>query len=205
MRLFDWSRKPPPAARLDAVIVPAGAIDGTEPDLPMYVGMFVSNALSWSALYERDELPFEALLVAHLEYYRAEVNNGGHAQFVGNSDWDPDIRADIALGLSTLGLDEAARIFADLEAFDAAEPARFERSHGESDEIDPFFFALDDRFNGPVEAALARANEDWARTRPWLRGMPDAEYFRTRAFVPPPHPARDQRIEALGRRGKNRS
>jgi hypothetical protein len=187
---------------IDEVVVPASTVypESDPHNLPLHVSMFVNHALSFSAEYVCDELPREALLAAHVALYVGEVNNGGHAQFVGNIDWDAEIRAHIREGLATLGLDEAGRIFADLEAFAVAEPRGFERISGGAYEIETFFFALDDRFNGPVADSIVAANTAWIKTRSWLRTIPDADYYRIRGWETPPHPLREARIEARRRR-----
>ena len=77
----------------------------------MYISMFVNHALH-TAMYRREELPREALIAATLGDYLGEVDNGGHAQFVGNICWCAEHRADIREGLAILGLDAAARVFA---------------------------------------------------------------------------------------------
>ena len=185
---------------MDGVVVPASAVAGGERDLPMYVAMHVTSALDSGAMYERSELPREALLAAQVEYYRSEVDNGGHPQFIVNSGWCAEDRANLREGLALLGVEEATRIFADLEAFAAAEPERFDRCCPGTDEgIDPFFSALDARFNGGVSDAISAANAAWIKARPWLRTLPDADYFRTRAWEPPPHPRREARIAARRR------
>jgi hypothetical protein len=213
--LLNWRNRS--QYRVEEVPVPAHAVaDGATPyDLPMYVSMFVSHALR-SAMYRHDELPREALLASHVFDYMGEVNNGGHAQFVGNTGWDPDFRADVREGLAVLGLDEAARIFADLEAFAKAEPQRFRHIGGmgsaalanlfrpgsEPETIDPYFHELDDRFYKGVGESIPAVVSAWLRTRPWLRVLPDAEYTRIRGWKIPDHPLRDVRFEAWRRRSK---
>jgi hypothetical protein len=164
-------------------------------------------------MYTRDELPREALLATHVYGYMGEVNNGGHAQFVANTGWDPDMRGDIREALATLGLGEAARIFADLEAFAKNEPARFRcigsmgsaalanlfRPGSEPETIDPYFHDLDNRFYRTVGDSIVVANSAWLETRPWLRTIPDEEYARIHGWKMPDHPQRDARRAAWRR------
>lgn len=215
MALLNWRNRS--IRRIDAVVVPALAVaDGGSPhELPGYVAMFVRHALD-DAMYTRDELPREALLATHVYGYMGEVNNGGHAQFVGNTGWDPDMRDDIREALATLGLDEAARIFADLEAFATNEPARFRciggmgsaalanlfRPGSEPETIDPYFHDLDDRFYQTVGDSIVLATSAWLRTRPWLHTIADEEYARIHGWKMPDHPQRDARREAWRRRSK---
>ncbi|HYK02157.1 MAG TPA: hypothetical protein VE974_10400 [Thermoanaerobaculia bacterium] len=132
MSLVNWRRR---QDRIEEVFVPESALaEGDHPrHLPMYISYCVSHALQ-SGLYLRDELPREALIASTLGDYLGEVDNGGHAQFVGNICWCEEHRSDIREGLAILGLDEAARIFSDLETFAKRTPKRFARSHGEAHE-----------------------------------------------------------------------
>ena len=214
MGLFNWRNRS--IHRIDAVVVPERVLGDGDPDsLPLYVSMFVRHALD-NAMYTRDELPREALLATHVYDYVGEVNNGGHAQFVANTGWDPDMRNDIREALATLGLDVAARIFADLEAFAENEPARFRciggmgsaalanlfRPGSEPETIDPYFHELDLRFYETVGDAIVVADSAWLKTRPWLRTIPDEEYHRIHGWKMPDHPQRDARREAWRRRSK---
>jgi len=124
--------------RIDEVVVPEEALsEERNVELPMYVSMFVRHALE-RAMYLREELPREAVIAATLERYQGEVNNGGHAQFVANVGWYAEYRADIREGLAILGLNDAARIFADLEIFAELEPKRLATAGEAADKIDPY-------------------------------------------------------------------
>ena len=215
MGLLNWRSRSP--YRIDQVVVPEDTFaEGTSRYMQMtYVQMFVNHALD-TAMWARHELPREALIAAHVADYLGEVNNGGHAQFVANTGWDVDMRADIREGLSMLRLDEAARIFADLEAFAVAEPERFRciggmgsaalanlmRPGSEPQTIDPYFHELDDRFFGTPSESIADAIGSWLETRPpWLRVVPDAEYNGPiPGWKTPDHPLRDARWRARWRR-----
>jgi hypothetical protein len=154
-------------------------------------------------MYLREELPREALIASTLGDYLGEVDNGGHAQFVGNICWCEEHRSDIREGLAILGLDEAARIFADLETFAARSPRRFRRNHGEAHEQDPYFHELDLRLYGPVEKTIDDALPAWIKTRPWLRTMPDEDYRRLPGWETPNHTLRETRLEER-RRGSEK-
>jgi hypothetical protein len=182
--------------RIDEVFVRESAlVEGDHArHLPMYISFLVKHALD-SGMYRRDELPREALIVSTLGDYLGEVDNGGHAQFVGNVCWCVDHRGDIREGLAILGLNEAACIFADLEAFAERKPRRFARNCGQSHEQDPYFRELDRRFHGPVEESIDVALRTWIKTRPWLRTMPDEDYFRIPGWETPNHTLREARRE----------
>ena len=187
--------------RVEEVVVPEEALsEERDPrELPMYVSMFVRHALQ-TAMYLREELPREAVIAATLGKYLAEVDDGGHAQFVANVGWYAEYRADIREGLAILGLNDAARIFADLEIFAELEPERFATNGEAAHEIDPYFHELDRRFYGPVRDAIDAALPAWIRTRPWLRTMPEAEYVRRQL---PNHRLREERLER--RRGGDKN
>ena len=191
--LVNWRRR---QDRIDEVIVPESAMSEEDHPrhLPTYIAYCVNHAIV-SGMYRRDELPREALIASTLGEYLGEVDNGGHAQFVGNICWCAEHRSDVREGLAILGLPEAARIFADLEQFADRHPRRFARNHGTADEQDPYFDELDRRFYGPVEESIDAVLSPWIRTRTWLRTMPDAEYFRTRAWETPNHVLHAERLE----------
>ena len=197
MVLLNWRSR---SQRIHDVVVPARAVaDGSYPlELMMAVSAFVNHALG-SAMYLRDELPREALIADNLADYLGAVNNGGHVQFVGDM-WCDEFRADIRDGLAILGLDDAGRIFADLEAFSEAEPDRFASWDGQGREIDPFFEELDLRFYGSVAESIEAATTTWLETRPWLRVMADADYARIEGWKTPDHPLRNARVEVRRRR-----
>jgi hypothetical protein len=191
MSLVNWKRR---QDRIDEVFVPESALDDEDHprQLPMYISYCVHHALG-SGMYLRDELPREALIASTLGDYLGEVDNGGHAQFVNNICWCEGHRADVREGLAILELDEAARIFSDLETFAARKPRRFARSYGPAQ--DRYFDELDRRFYGPVEDSIDVALPAWIKTRPWLRTMPDEDYSRIQGWQTPNHTLREARLE----------
>lgn len=191
MSLVPWRRR---LDRIDEVVVPESVLDGDDDpaNLRMYLAMFVDHALG-TAMYRREELPREAVIAATLGAY---LNAGGHAEFVKNVCWCAEHRADMREGLAILGLDEAARIFKDLEVFAVLEPERFARTYGNGAdiEIDPYFYELDAR-TAAIFGSIDDALRAWVLSRPWLRTMPDEEYGRTRAWETPHHRLREERLE----------
>jgi hypothetical protein len=53
----------------------------------------------------------DALLSYYVDYYLAEVNNGGFAQFVYNTAWKPRVVALVKQGLSAIGALKHAELF----------------------------------------------------------------------------------------------
>lgn len=166
----------PPAA-INAILVPESLHRSDDPhDLPNAVVQFVNRTIH-EGFYERGELPVEALWSYNVDYYLAQVNNGGHGQFAGNSRWLEAIVMDIQDGLEAMGLAEALGIFRDLMRFAADEPDRFVRAAegGGFGEIDPVIRALDDRFFASPSSTIAPGNGRWLRSLPNLIVLPDAE------------------------------
>ena len=191
MGLFKWLTR---AVRIDQVPVPENTVTGTEPYLPLYVSMFVHHVLG-TAMYLPAEVPREVLLAAYVNNYVGDVNNGGHYQFAGNFEWDEEVRELVREGLATLGLEEAMRIFAELEAYARPEPDPFPGGP-----MDPFLNELDTRFYNGVGKAIEAANTAWIKTRPWLRPVPQEEYFQTMRI--PDHPLREARLEQRRRQNE---
>ncbi|HEX8553223.1 MAG TPA: hypothetical protein VF695_00820 [Sphingomonas sp.] len=182
--MWSWGRKqqaspeppqsPPPVTD---IIVSQSLFDSDDPhDLPYAVVEYV-NYLIHTAGYERDELPREALWSFYVDYYLAQVNNGGHGQFAGNSGWREATVVDIQSGLEAMGLDEALEVFEGLMLFAHEHPDRFVAAAeaGGFGDIDPVIRDLDDRFFAGPSHAIAPANGAWLRELPNLRVVPDAE------------------------------
>lgn len=146
-------------------------------DLAAGVVTFVNDMLG-EGQYLRDEIPREAFIAYHLDYYVGQVNNGGHAQFAGNSGWKAEANADIRDGLALIGEHEAAAIFADFERFaeanpeafaEAAEGCGFEGTWRHTEAFDTRFYA------GPG-TSIPASSAAWLRGLPILRPVPDADY-----------------------------
>ena len=193
MSLVNWRRR---QDRIDEVFVPESALaEGVDPrELPSFISFCVKHALD-TAMYRREELPREALIASTLGDYLNEVDNGGHAQFIGNICWCEEHRSDIREGLAILGVEEAARVFADLEAFAKRTPKRFASYRRPWKERDPYFDELDRRLWGPVEESIDAALPAWIKTQPWLRTLPNEEYSRIPGWQTPHHTLREERLE----------
>ncbi|MEM1045116.1 MAG: DUF4375 domain-containing protein [Pseudomonadota bacterium] len=79
----------PPSGQLSTILVrqsiAEAATSGSSPyDLIQEVINY-TNFLMEKGLYRREEMPREAVQAYHADYYLAQVNNGGHSQFIGNS------------------------------------------------------------------------------------------------------------------------
>jgi hypothetical protein len=81
---------------------------------------FVNWALQ-EAYLVGGEFPQEALWAYYADYYRAQVSNGGHAQFVGNSGFTPIVLGNCLRGLQAIGAIDQFAILQDLIALEGVE------------------------------------------------------------------------------------
>lgn len=175
------------AHRIDHVIVSEAALASSDPfSLTYAVLRFVDSAER--AGYRDDELPEEAVLAARVETYVGEVLNGGHGQWVSNTDGEKPLREAVRRGLAIIGCDAALAIFDDLDRFAERHPQRYQASFGSADDIDPYYFELDTRFFELPEHAVRTELAAWLRTREWLVAIPDADHAALRGDYVPQHP-----------------
>lgn len=165
-------RRAYPAEPVTFVFVHQSSIDDPDPwSVTLDVGDFVAHMVQ-SCRYRVEDLPHLGFVSAWTNYYVGEVQNGGHAQFIGNSEADPDVRAYVREGLRILDLREHIAIFAELEAYALAEPESF----AECDWNDTVLQALDDKFFAlPIER-FAKRHHDWLVSSDWVRALPDSQY-----------------------------
>ena len=82
----------------------------------------LTGATSWTAggFYNIDELPEEVLLSYFVDYYDAQVQQGGLENFILASHWNEDTNAYIRKGLERMGADRHLALFLELEITIAA-------------------------------------------------------------------------------------
>jgi hypothetical protein len=155
---------------------------------------FVNHAAG-PAMFRREELPQEALRAFHVDFYVAQVNNGGHGQFAHNSRWEERVLRDIEEGLARLDVPEAVEIFGSFRTFAVAEPVRFRRTFEGSGfgDIDPFVERLDRRYYDGVGRELSRALRDWIAGWACLRPLDDHGYRAAMHGLPECNPERAAR------------
>ena len=146
-------------------------------DLAAAVVRFVTDMLA-EGQYLRDELPREAFIAHHLDYYVGQVNNGGHAQFAGNSGWRAEVNADIRDGLALIGEQAAAAIFAECERIAAEQPKAFAKAAEGCGFAGTWQLmeALDTAFYAGPGKSIPAANAAWLRRLPIVRVVPDVDY-----------------------------
>jgi len=178
-------------SRCPSIIVRQSSLDdgGDRYALAQDLVNFVNHALR-DAMFRRDELPQDALRAFHVDYYIAQVNNGGHGQFAYNSRWEEPPLRDIGEGLAAIGLTEAIEIFKSFQTYAVLEPARFQRTLDGAGfgEIDPFVERLDQRFYAGVGKALGQALRQWIARLPSLRPLDDTHYREAMQDLPAQNP-----------------
>lgn len=171
---------------LGSIIVPQSAVDSDSVhSLSQAVVDFVNHTIH-TALFERTEFPVEAMQAFHVDYYLAQVNNGGHGQFAANSRWADFILEDIKLGLAGISFEPVSKLFSELVFFSTSEPTRFQTimQGGGFGEIDPFIQRLDQQFYAGLNDDLAKAAKSWIASLECLLVLPDEQYRSVMSDLP---------------------
>jgi len=145
--------------------------------LPMDVQLFVFE-LTQRAKLPKESIPREAVLSAAVHNYIGEVENGGQNGFIGNSGWSAELLDEIRAGLKLIGLSEISEIFAELEAYEKSDPARFHAS----DWTDEVLQKLDDRMR-PLCQEAHRIHAAWLLSLPNIRIVPDSDFPHVRQAI----------------------
>jgi hypothetical protein len=164
------------------VIVPRSAFEAArQPDqahrLVQALVTFV-NAMTGQGLYTRDELLPKATQAFHADYYLAQVNNGGHGQFIHNSmaniDYAlTDVRAALAAIQTEPYTSIGERLIADVAARRDPVTRKIDLSMREPDvlsALDHEFYAAD------KEKPFSNLLAGWIAGWPELRAVDDADY-----------------------------
>lgn len=151
---------------------------------------FVNYALTECA-YTLEELPQDAVRTYYADYYLAQVLNGGHAQFVGNSHWTERHLVYIEQGLAAIGLTEAMAVFARLRAMPARYGLDFTRdlTSEDYDLTEVEFKELDSIFFERLQNQILHGLSDWIITWPTLLPAQTAELseYRKRLLIENPN------------------
>lgn len=97
------------------------AFDSSDPYDIVYSNVRFLNGLLERHLNNAELCP-QALTSYHVDFYFAQIQNGGFSQFVYNSRWDPAVVADVGKGLRTIGCSQHAKLFRKCEALLAQFP-----------------------------------------------------------------------------------
>jgi Domain of unknown function (DUF4375) len=167
--------------RLTTVIVRRPAYDAaSQPDkaylLTAAVVDYVNDLMS-AGVYTRHEVPAGAMQAYHADYYLAQVNNGGHSQFIRNAGaLLPTTSADALAGLEAMGAQAQHRILADMMAWVKANPDEAAVQNGFSvraarlDDLDKQFYAAE------REMPMTQFSARWIAIWPGLRSVAADQY-----------------------------
>ncbi|WP_072373927.1 hypothetical protein [Hyphomicrobium sp. NDB2Meth4] len=197
---FFGKRDEPPSVR--KIIASRSAYESPDPSKIVQQTVDFVNAMLQRGAYLRSEIPINAMRSYHVDYYLAQVSNGGHGQFVGNSRWQPLVVEDISVGLDAMGAKPFVGIFRDLRALMDGDPERG-RAIGAAFGFgppDPAEAALDKRyFAQDAYKTLLPANAAWLRTLPELKVVPDEVYPTEIGAICNANPQRTARLAARRR------
>ncbi|RIV87953.1 DMP19 family protein [Aurantiacibacter zhengii] len=131
---------------IDSVIVRAGHAGADDPELLCMDIADFTFAMMQSGRYPMASIPQPALMGAAFKIYVGEVYNGGHAQFIGNSEWGADDVGLVSACLKHVEIPQVERIYADLLAYERTSPKTFHKADWRDqvlDALDKRLFALD--------------------------------------------------------------
>ncbi|HSM41951.1 MAG TPA: DUF4375 domain-containing protein [Afifellaceae bacterium] len=184
------------------VIVRRSALDAVRADPGAYdlVGAVVDfvNAMFEHGCYRRDEISQKALGAYHADYYLAQVNNGGHSQFIRNCGRNaPFVWADASAGLEAMGASDQAGLLDRMITWAEANPEKVARQTGfnggraaELDELDTAFYAAE------KVAPMIRRSTAWIFGWPELRAVDDGDYEQAMNHMAFLNPTRGERLIA---------
>lgn len=137
--------------RSTTVVVPHRALEAAQdPEKADYLTAAVVdyvNEIQRTGAYTRDELPVVSMQAYHTDYYFAQVMNGGHSQFIGNTGVAmlPTTSADALAGLKAMGANAQHQILQEMMAWVKANANEAAAQNGFSQRA-PALEALDTRF-----------------------------------------------------------
>lgn len=162
--------------RFEDIPVPESAVQSGDPYDLVFAIVTLVNRTIFQGGFVREEVPDAILSSYGVDYYLAQVHNGGHSQFAANSGLLDTTLADIRAGLAAMGDPVAASIFHDFEARRAADPARFDAAIASGPYAEHMLDDLDTRFFAGPSKTLLATNAAWLRTLPRLRPIADDRY-----------------------------
>lgn len=168
--------------RLSTVVVPRDALEAAhDPEnADSLTGAVVDyvNAIQRTGIYARHEMPAVAMQAYHADYYLAEVLNGGHSQFIGNTGLAmlPTTAGDALAGLKAMGATAQHQILQEMIAWveenpdEAAEQDGFSQRAATLDELDERFYEAEGQ--QPMTPLAARWITGWSE----LRAVPQEQF-----------------------------
>lgn len=147
--------------------------------------VIMSNIDTLNGLFEHyieyDEVSAEALYSYFVDYYLAQVNNGGFSQFVYNTGWDAFMVKHVRDGLKAMNATQHSALFEQsanlIEQFSDEQFEQFLEGEyfGENQQRD-VLNSFDDQFFALKESEdLIEINSQWLRQHPKLRAVDEGE------------------------------
>lgn len=190
-----------------SVIVSQASLASDDPYDIVYSNITFLNALQ-SEHFADAELSADALRSYFVDYYLAQVNNGGFSQFVYNSGWEENTVVAVREGLQAMGATEHHELFrksasiVDQLGPDGLKNYLASEYFGENEQRD-ILNAFNDKFFELCEREdLIQLNSDWLRSLPNLvvmtvdemkqevkrraQALPDRETRKARALANEP-------------------
>jgi hypothetical protein len=153
------------------------------------------NEIQRTGAYTRDELPEVAMQAYHADYYFAQVQNGGHSQFIRNTGVAmlSTTAGDALAGLKAMGASEQHRILLEMMAWVTANPGEAEAQNGFTQRA-AALNSLDTRFyeaerQQPMTPLAAR----WIASWPELQAVASDQYASEIERLAQLHPHWSQR------------
>ncbi|WP_425101747.1 DMP19 family protein [Tropicibacter sp. S64] len=160
------------------IIVPQSAMDALPDPAPLVQAVVnYVNHMQSKGRYKRGELPEAALQAFHTDFYLAQVNNGGHAQFVHNAFSIIDLTLDdVTKGLKAMGAQDYLILARAAQKWVQENPEEAKQQTGFTGGIAPALKRLDRPFyqldrKTPLQGFIA----SWIAAHPALQVVPDAE------------------------------
>ncbi|KAA8731677.1 DUF4375 domain-containing protein [Acinetobacter qingfengensis] len=186
---------------LNHILVTQESLDQTEPNCIVENNIDILNAL-FERYVQAEEVPQAALQSYYIDYYLAQIENGGFAQFVYNTGWHPDIIQWIEDGLQAIGADRHLQLFKQnseilhqftpdqLEQFLEGEYFGENQQRDTLNAFDETFYRLNEQEN------LATLNQEWLKQHPLLKAIAEAELEQYLDQIAKNIPNLQERIQA---------
>lgn len=185
------------------ILVTRAEIRSRYPDTMLFAVLGFCRWCREEAWLTRDEVQPDAWLILDPENYIAEVRNGGHGQFAGNTEMRPEVLDNVQTGLQMLGLSELHAIFRrfrDALEADRALKKKVMEGYGFGD-IPDVIDELDDAFHESEDPKrfYPRA-EKWLRAAPTVVALTPREIRARQAAIVASNTLLDRRRAAAFRR-----
>ncbi|MCJ2047706.1 DMP19 family protein [Methylobacterium sp. J-078] len=177
-RVFGRRKINPAVPILDKILLTKEATNDTDNQCILSLNASIVNYFITEFKYLIPELPPAAIESYSVDYYAAQVKNGGHGQFAHNANGKPISWAFARSGLLAMGATKHLSVFDRFEAIIKRNDARARRiiEQGGFGEMDPEVEELDSAFYAnDVTSSLTDINARWLKSRPNLYILPFSE------------------------------